>query len=150
MVDIRSDSRAKDHVNRLVRGNVEACEEGGCAPAFQQDMELTGAWAGNTTFFVRVGCLESSAPFAVCMNGSSFEEITHPSETDFSSIAGFSVRGEITHDESERGPDARVVINMDHAEVGVKQHTEGHGEESKAMLDLKLDAVKDTIRGWHG
>ena len=48
-------------------------------------------------------------------------------------------------------PDARVVINMDHAEVGIKQHTEGRGEESRATLDLSvggLDAVKDTVRGW--
>ena len=31
------------------------------------------------------------------MNGSSFQEITNPSGTDFLSIAGFSVRGEIKH-----------------------------------------------------
>ena len=33
---------------------------------------------------------------------------------------------------------------MDHAEVGVKWRTEGRGEESRAMLDLKVgrfDAV---------
>ena len=33
----------------------------------------------------------------------------------------------------------------------MKQHTEGHGEESKAMLDHSvggLDAVKNTVRGW--
>ena len=33
---------------------------------------------------------------------------------------------------------------MDHVEVGVKWHTEGRGEESRAMLDLsvgRLDAV---------
>ena len=53
------------------------------------------------------------------MNDSSFQEITNSSGTDFLSIAGFSVRGEITH-VFEWGLDARVAVNMDHAEVGVK------------------------------
>ena len=38
---------------------------------------------------------------------------------------------------------------MDHAEVGVKWHTKGRGEESSAMLDLsvgRLDAVNGS--GW--
>ena len=49
------------------------------------------------------------------------------------------------------GPGARVVINVDHAEVGMKKACEGHGEEIRAMLDLsvgRLDAAKDTVRGW--
>jgi len=140
-------------VNLLVRGNVEAYEEGGCAPAFLQDMELTGAWLGDTTIFVRAGSLESSAPFAVSVNGSSFKEITNPSGTDFLSTAGFSVRGDISHDNPAWGPDARVVINMVDAEVTLTQHTEGRGEESRAMLDLSvggLDAVKETVGGWLG
>ena len=64
-------------------------------------MELTGAGPGNNTIFVRIGSLESSALFAVSMNGSSFHEITNPSVKDFLSIAGFFVRGEITHVEFE-------------------------------------------------
>ena len=47
------------------------------------------------------------------------------------------------------GLDARVVINMDHVEVGMKQQTAGRGAESRAMLELSvggLDAVKDTVR----
>mmetsp|Transcript_52318 Transcript_52318/g.139312 ORF Transcript_52318/g.139312 Transcript_52318/m.139312 type:complete len:295 (-) Transcript_52318:94-978(-) len=143
----------EEKVNLLVRGNVKAYEEGGCAPAFLQDVELTGAWLADTTIFVRAGSLESSSPFAVSVNGSSFKEITNPSGTDFLSTAGFSVRGEITQDEPEWGPDAKVVIKMDHAEVGLTQHTEGRGEESRAMLDLSvggLDAVKETVGGWLG
>ena len=140
----------KDHVNLLVRGNVKANEEDGCATDFQQDMELTGAWLGNTTIFVRTGSLESSAPFAVSMNASSSKEIT-PAGTDSLSTAGFSVRGQITHDEPERGPDARVVVILDLAEVVKKQHTAGRGKESRAMSDLSgggRDAVKDTVGGW--
>ena len=134
---------AKENANLPVRGNVRAYEADGCDTAVQQDMELTGAWPGNNTVFVRAGSLEISAPFAESMNGSIFQEITNPSATDFLSIAGFPVRGEITHVEFEWGLDARVVVNMDHAEVGVKWHTEGRGEESRAMLDLsvgRLDA----------
>ena len=47
----------KDHVNLFVRGNAKAYEEGGYAPAFQQDVELTGAWLGKTTIFVHAGSL---------------------------------------------------------------------------------------------
>ena len=102
MVDSRSDSwEGKDHVNLLVRGTVKAHEEDGCATAVEQDMELTGACLGNTTIFVRTGLLETSTPFAVSMNGSSFEEINNPSGTDFLSIAGFSVPGETPHEEPE-------------------------------------------------
>ena len=36
---------------------------------------------------------------------------------------------------------------MDHAEVGVKWHTEGRGEESRAMLDLSVGRL-DAVRGW--
>ena len=46
--------------------------------------------------------------------------------------------------EFEWSLDARVVVNMDHSEVGVKWHAESRGEESRAMLDLSvggLDAV---------
>ena len=103
-------------------------EEGGCAPAFSQDVELTGAWLGDRTIFVRAGSLESSAPFAVSVHGSTFKELLL--------AAGLFVRGEVTHDELEWGPDAKVVIEMDHAEVGLKQHTEGRGEESRAMTSV--------------
>jgi len=143
----------RENVNLVVRGNVKAYEEGGCAPAFLQDVELTGAWLGDRTIFVRAGSLESAAPFAVSVNGSSFKELTDPSGTDFLSVEGLSVRGEVTYDEPAWGPDANVVIKMDHSEVGLKQHTEGRGEESRAMLDLSvggLDAVKGSVGGWLG
>ena len=53
----------KDNANLPVTGNVKAYEEDGCDTAVQQDMELTGAWPGNNTIFVRAGSLEISAPF---------------------------------------------------------------------------------------
>ena len=92
MVDIRSDSPGKDHVNPLVRGNGKAHEEGGCASAFQQDMELTGAWPANTTILVRDG--SQACTVAVLRR-------SQTSGTDFLSNAWFSVRGETTHDEPE-------------------------------------------------
>ena len=69
-----------------------------------KDMELTGAWLGDNTIFVRAGSLESASsvsavPFAVRVNGGSFKEITDPLGTDFLSVAGVSVCGEITQDE---------------------------------------------------
>eukprot|EP00450_Noctiluca_scintillans_P001307 CAMPEP_0194501876 /NCGR_PEP_ID=MMETSP0253-20130528/23411_1 /TAXON_ID=2966 /ORGANISM="Noctiluca scintillans" /LENGTH=292 /DNA_ID=CAMNT_0039343927 /DNA_START=50 /DNA_END=928 /DNA_ORIENTATION=+ len=143
----------REQVKLLVRGNVQAYGEGGCAPAFLHDMELSGSWLGDTTIFVRAGSLESTAPFAVSVNGSSFMEITDISGTEFLSTPGVSVRGEITQDEPEWGPDAKVVIKMDQAEVALKQHTEGRGDESRSMLDLSvggLDAVEGTVGGWLG
>ena len=55
----------KDNANLHVRGNVKAYEEDGCDTAVQQDMELTGAWPGNNTIFVRAGSLESPTLFVV-------------------------------------------------------------------------------------
>ena len=51
------------------------------------------------------------------------------------------------------GPDANLVIKIDRAGVGLKQHTEGHGGESRAMLEFsvgRLGAFKETVGGWLG
>ena len=79
MDDVRSDIRGE----RL------------CEPSHEE--MFAGAWPGNNTIFVRAGSLEISAPFAVSMNGGSFQEITNHSGTDFLSITRFSECGEITH-----------------------------------------------------
>ena len=73
--------------------------------AFLQDMGLIGACLRNNTIFMHAGSLESAVPFAVSVNGGSFEVITRPSSADFSSGAGVSSRGEIVQVKlAERGP----------------------------------------------
>ena len=136
-----------------MRGSVKAHEEGGCTLAFLQDVELTGTWLRNTTTFVHAGSLGSSSSFAVSVKGRSFKGITNPSGTDFLLAAGLLQRSEVTHDEFEWSLDAKVVVKMDHAETGLKEHTEGRGEESRAMLELSVGwpgAVKETVGDWPG
>ena len=58
-------------------------EEGDYAPAFLQDVVLTGMWLGETTIFLRGGSLENSSPFVVSANGGSCKGITNPSGMDF-------------------------------------------------------------------
>jgi hypothetical protein len=138
----------------VVRGNVKAYEKEECAPAFLNDVEVTGAWLQGATIFLRAGSLESSTPFAVSVNGSSFKEITDVRGTEFAPNGAFSLRGEITDEHpDEWGPDARVLLKMGEAELEVKQHTEGRGEDSRAMLDFSvagLDGLTETVGGWLG
>jgi len=141
-------------VDFVVRGNVKAYEETTCAPAYLTDVELSGAWLRDSTIFLRAGSLESSTPFAVSVNGSSFKEITDARGTEFASNSAFSLHGEIINEDAEEwGPDAKVLLKVGDGEIEVKQHTEGRGEDSRSMLDLSvagLDGLTETVGGWLG
>ena len=46
-----------------------------------------------------------------------------------------------------------MIIMMNETEVGLKRHTEGRGNESRAMLGLSvgwLDSFIGTVEGWLG
>ena len=138
----------------VVRGNVNAYEEEACAPAYLREVEVSGAWLQDSMVFLRAGSLESSTPFAVSVNGSSFKEITDVRGTEFASNSAFALHGEIINEDAEEwGPDAKVLLQMGERELEVRQHTEGRGEDSRAMLDLSvagLDGLTETVGGWLG
>jgi len=138
-----------------VSGNVLAYDsEDKCAASFLQDVRLSGSWLEQNLVLVRGGSLESSAPFAVSVNGSAFQQIDTSSGTEFVSRPTFRLWGEIRSDEPEKwGPDARFTATVGHLTVEITQHTEGRWEQSRSMLDLNvtgLDHLVDAVGGWLG
>jgi len=140
----------------VVAGNVIPYNSGEdkCAAPFLQDVQLSGSWLEQSLVLVRAGSLESSAPFAVSVNGSAFKQIDTSNGTEFVARPAFTMWGEIRADEPEKwGPDAKFMLTLGTLTVEVTQHTEGRWEESKSMLDLSvtgLDHVEESVGGWLG
>mmetsp|Transcript_19268 Transcript_19268/g.51464 ORF Transcript_19268/g.51464 Transcript_19268/m.51464 type:complete len:768 (-) Transcript_19268:30-2333(-) len=144
---------SEDSVKFLVRAEVRPYSGDACAPAFLQQVHVSGSWLGNQEIEIHAGSLESSDPFHVIINGGDPMYLSATGETVFG-LEGGSLRGKVETDDPEVwGPDARVVLFLGDAQVDVVQHTEGRGEVSSSMLDLSVSGlanVVDTIGGWLG
>uniref|UniRef100_A0A7S1AQY9 VWFD domain-containing protein n=1 Tax=Noctiluca scintillans TaxID=2966 RepID=A0A7S1AQY9_NOCSC len=139
----------------LVRGNLRRYwGDNECAPAYLDEVALSGSWTGNRNVSVKSGSLESDQNFTVAVDGGPGRRIQHADGTSFVSVDGFSVVGLVTSkDPTLWGPDAKVIITVEAGTIEVTQHTEGRLEESDSMLDISMtgfDTVQESVGGWLG
>jgi len=137
----------------LLRGNVERYWGDGCAPAFLQEVSVSGQRLHGRKVFVKSGSLETTSPFAVKVDGAPLRTIA-PEGTTFLAEDGCEVRGEISSSNpNEWGPDAQLFLRVGNITIDVVQRTEGRLADSRSMLDLTvhgLDREEQSIGGWFG
>jgi len=142
-------------VKLLIRGSVEKFwGVDACAPAFLDQVHISGSWAGNRTVHIFSGSLESDKNFTVSIDNGPRLKIDDADGTTFHSDPHVSVTGTIvSQDPTLWRPDAMVVLDVGGVKVEVVQHTEGRFEESMAMLDISvpaIDQISETMGGWLG
>jgi len=137
----------------VITGNVLPYGVDVCAPAFLQDVKLTGSMMDGHEVLVRAGPLDGAAPFAVSFDGGDFQPINAARDFESFSAPAFSLNGMISDDEpGVWGPDAKLYMKIGALVVTVKQHTEGRLADSRSMLDLSVDGLDgvDSVSGWLG
>jgi len=142
-------------VELLISGNVRKYwGTDACAPAFLDEVKISGNWVGGRTVQIFSGSLESQKNFTVSIDGGPRQRIENAEHTVFHEDDDLSVVGAVKSDDPEHWrPDAVVVVSTEGTTVQVSQHTEGRYEGSMAMLDVsvtELDQVSDTVGGWLG
>jgi len=137
----------------LLRGNVERYWGDLCAPAFLQEVSVSGQRLNGRRIFIKSGSLETVRPFSVKVDSDPSRTIP-PEGAVFLAEHGCEVRGEISSSNpDEWGPDARLFVRVDNITIDVVQHTEGRMVESRSMLDLTvhgLDREEQSVGGWFG
>lgn len=144
-----------DTAELLVRGNVKQYwGSDPCAPAFIEEATVTGSWIGDNSVFLRAGSLESSQPFSVSVNNGPLMTIADPSGTNFLSLGGMQVTGQVVAREPELwGPDAEVNVQIGTMGLRIQQHTEGRLDSSRSMLDIMVSGYggfESDMGGWIG
>eukprot|EP00450_Noctiluca_scintillans_P018249 CAMPEP_0194536358 /NCGR_PEP_ID=MMETSP0253-20130528/75261_1 /TAXON_ID=2966 /ORGANISM="Noctiluca scintillans" /LENGTH=309 /DNA_ID=CAMNT_0039382273 /DNA_START=129 /DNA_END=1058 /DNA_ORIENTATION=+ len=138
----------------LVRGHVREYSGSTCAPAYIDEVTISGSWAEGRVVHVKAGPLESSHQFSVAIDDGPQLRIENSSDTTFMENGDFRVVGGITNKDPELwGPDAGVIIKIGTKEIEVTQHTEGRFEDSQSMLDISmagLDEILEPVGGWLG
>jgi hypothetical protein len=142
-------------VKLLISGNVKKYWGADvCAPAYLDEVKISGNWVGGKTVQIFSGSLESEKNFTVSIDGGPRRRIENADSTVFHDDEDMSVVGAVKSEDPEHWrPDAVVLVSTEGTTVEVSQHTEGRYEESMAMLDIsvtELDQVSDTIGGWLG
>ena len=142
-------------VKLLVTGNVKKYwGADACAPAYLDEVKISGNWVGGKTVQIFSGSLESKKNFTVSIDGCPRRRIEDANNTVLLDEDGLSVIGSVVSDDPDLWrPDAFVVVNTEGTTVEVSQHTEGRFEERMAMLDVsvtELDEVSDSVGGWLG
>jgi len=152
-VQIPKDVQPNSVPKLVVTGNVVPYGGDKCAPAFLQNVKMTGSMIEGHEVLVRAGPLDGAAPFGISFDGSDFKPINTSSSSDIFGGPSFSLTGVISDDEpGVWGPDAKLNMKLGALEVTVKQHTEGRLADSRSMLDLSLDGLDgvDSVGGWLG
>jgi len=154
-LQVPEQAETDNDVKLLIQGNVQrfwGSDE--CAPAFLDQVHISGSWAGNRTVHIFSGSLESDKNFTVSIDNGPRLKIDDADGTTFLLDPHVSVVGEIvSQDPKLWRPDAMVVLDVGGVNVEVVQHTEGRFEESMAMLDISisdLDRISETVGGWLG
>jgi len=137
----------------LLRGNVERYWGDQCAPAFLQEVSVSGRLLNGRKVFIKSGSLETAWPFSVKVDSAPSRTIP-PEGAVFLAEHGCEVRGEISSSNPDVwGPDARLFVRAGNVTIDVVQHTEGRMADSRSMLDLTvygLDNEEQSIGGWFG
>merc|ERR1719374_443716 len=152
-VQVPKDVQPNSVSKLVVTGNVLPCGGDKCAPAFLQNVKVTGSMIDNHEVLVRAGPLDGATPFGVSLNGSDFKPVHTSSGSEVFVGRSFSLTGMISDDEpGVWGPDAKLQMKVGSLSVTVKQHTEGRLADSRSMLDLSLDGLDavDSVGGWLG
>jgi hypothetical protein len=154
-MQVPQQAETDDDVKLLVQGKVQrfwGSDE--CAPAFLDQVHISGSWVGNRTVQIFSGSLESEKNFTVSIDNGPRRKIDDADGTTFLLDPSVSVTGEIvSQDPKLWRPDAMVVLDVGNVNIEVVQHTEGRFEESMAMLDISvsdIDKISDTVGGWLG
>jgi len=148
--------QSTDDVKLLISGKVNKYwGADACAPAYLDEVKISGNWVGGKTVQIFSGSLESKKNFTVSVDGGPRRRIEDAENTVFYEDEEMSVTGSVVSEQPDLWrPDAVVVVNTDGGPaVEVSQHTEGRYEQSMAMLDIsvtELDEVSDTVGGWLG
>jgi len=152
-VQIPKDVQPNSVSKLVVTGNVLPYGGDKCAPAFLQNVKVTGSMIDNYEVLVRAGPLDGATPFGVSLNGSDFKPVDTSSGSEVFVGRSFSLTGMISDDEpGVWAPDAKLQMKVGSLSVTVKQHTEGRLADSRSMLDLSVDGLDavDSVGGWLG
>jgi len=152
-VQIPKDVQPNSVSKLVVTGNVLPYGGDKCAPAFLQNVKVTGSMIDNHEVLVRAGPLDGATPFGVSLNGSDFKPVDTSSGSEVFVGRSFSLTGMISDDEpGVWAPDAKLQMKVGSLSVTVKQHTEGRLADSRSMLDLSVDGLDavDSVGGWLG
>jgi hypothetical protein len=107
-VQIPKDVQSNSVPKIVITGKVLPYGGDVCAPAFLQNVKLTGSMMDGHEVLVRAGPLDGASPFAVSFDGGDFQPIDAARGFESFSAPAFSLKGMISDDEpGVWGPDAK-------------------------------------------